>query len=154
VICRYKHRDSEVILDAIPTEASIVGFTNDWLKVAFVYAEEVSLPSGKEIRAITPPYLLATKLEAFATRGKDDLYGSRDFEDVIALIDGREELIDEVSASPKELRSYVSQELERIGGLEDFESGLEGALPMAPETPERVELVLLPRIEALKACRP
>jgi UDP-glucose 4-epimerase len=37
-----------------------------------------------------PAYLLATKLEAFRSRGKDDLYGSRDFEDIIALIDGRE----------------------------------------------------------------
>lgn len=37
----------------------------------------------------SPPCLLATKLEAFKSRGREDLLGSRDFGDVIALIDGR-----------------------------------------------------------------
>lgn len=41
------------------------------------------------ILAIPPSFLLATKLEAFRTRDKLDFYGSRDFGDVVVLIDGR-----------------------------------------------------------------
>ena len=54
----------------MPTEASILGFENRWQKEAFPHAAEVTLPSGRSIRAVPPPYLLATKWEAFRSRGK------------------------------------------------------------------------------------
>jgi hypothetical protein len=73
VICRFRHPDSGLVLDLMPTEASILGFQNRWQGEAFPHAVEVALPSGRSIRAIPPPFLLATKLEAFKTRGKGDL---------------------------------------------------------------------------------
>jgi len=57
-----------------------------------------------------PAYLLATKIEAFNGRGREDFLASRDFGDVIALIDGREELPAEVQQSEKELRAYLARE--------------------------------------------
>jgi predicted nucleotidyltransferase len=50
------------------------------------------LPSGVSIRVVSPVYLMATKLEAFGDRGKDDCLSSRDFEDIALLVDSREEL--------------------------------------------------------------
>ena len=146
VICRFKHPASGLLLDVMPTEASILGFENRWQGEAFPHAVEVELPSGQPVRAIPPPYLLATKLEAFRTRGKDDFYGSRDFGDVVALIDGREELLDEVAGAPAPLREYVAGQLDELSRHPVFDSGLEGALPSSPETLERVELVMRPRI--------
>ena len=154
VICRFKHPNSGLLLDVMPTEASILGFRNRWQAEAFPHAIEVQLPSGQIIRAIPPAYLLATKLEAFRTRGKEDFYGSRDFSDVVVLVDGREELLDEVAAAPEPLRVYLAGQLEELSGHPAFDNGLEGALPSAPETQERVELVIRPRISTIIAAGP
>lgn len=153
VICRFKHPDSGLLLDVMPTEASILGFENRWQGEAFPHAIDTALPSGQLIRAIPPPYLLATKLEAFKTRGKNDFYGSRDFADVVALIDGREELLAEVAKAPSTLREYVAGQLNELTRHPVFDSGLEGALPASPETRERVELVLHPRIREIVVCK-
>lgn len=149
VICRFKHPGSSLVLDVMPTEASILGFENYWQGEAFPHAADVALPSGQLIRAIPPPYLLATKLEAFRTRGRVDFYGSRDFGDVVALIDGREELPAEMARAPAPLREYVSDQLNGLSGHPVFDSGLEGALPSGPETQARVELVIRPRVAAI-----
>lgn len=149
VICRFKHPDSGLLLDVMPTEASILGFESRWQGEAFPHAVEVGLPSGKSIRAIPPPYLLAAKLEAFKTRGKGDLYGSRDFGDAVALIDGREELTAEVANAPAALREYVAGQLNALSRHPVFDNGLEGALPPSPETRARVELVIRPRVATI-----
>lgn len=151
VICRFEHSDSGLILDVMPTDASILGFENRWQKKAFPNAGPRTLPSGAVIEAVPPPYLIATKLEAFAARGKGDLYGSRDFEDVVALVDGREELIGELVKAPDELREYVSGQLRGLSKDEAFGAAVEGALRGGPETQERFELVLRPRIEEIVA---
>jgi hypothetical protein len=39
------------------------------------------------IAAVSPPFLIATKLEAFASRGCNDYIASRDFADVVSLLD-------------------------------------------------------------------
>lgn len=149
VICRFRHRDSGLILDAMPTEAPILGFENRWQTEAFGRAVAVELPSGRSIRAVPPAYLLATKLEAFRSRGDGDLYGSRDFEDVVALVDSREELVGEVAAGPPALRDFVSAQLGRLARADEFDSAAEGALKGGPETQERFEVVVQPRIWAL-----
>jgi hypothetical protein len=66
VICRKRHRESGLILDVMPSEARILGFANRWQGAALPHAALVQLPSGVEIRAVSPPYLIATKLEGLA----------------------------------------------------------------------------------------
>ncbi len=149
VICRFKHPQSGLVLDVMPTEASILGFRNDWQAEAFHRAAEIALPSGRAIRVITPPYLLATKLEAFRDRGKEDFYASRDFGDAIALIDGREELSAEIAVAAEPLREYVSGRLDELSRHPNFDYGIEGALPFGPEAKERVEMVVWPRISRI-----
>ncbi|MEK6272746.1 MAG: hypothetical protein AABM42_08885 [Actinomycetota bacterium] len=70
VICRWLHDETELVLDAMPADASILGFENHWQREALPHAVDMTLPSGRQIRAVSPPYLMATKLEAFAGRGK------------------------------------------------------------------------------------
>lgn len=149
VICRFKHLDSGLVLDVMPTEASILGFENRWQKEAFAHTVHVSLPSGKEIRAIPPPFLLGTKLEAFTTRGKSDFLGSRDFSDLVTLVDGREELVEEVVTAPDELQVYIGEQLLHLAQHRDFDRGLEGALPSTPESRGRVDRVIWPRVRQL-----
>lgn len=68
---------------------SDLGFANPWQGAAVPHAIDRRLPSGRSIAAVSPPYLMATKLEAFADRGHEDLIASRDFADIVTLLDGR-----------------------------------------------------------------
>lgn len=149
VICRWRHGD--LILDAMPTDASILGFSNRWQAEAVPYAIRRRLPSGAEIAAVSPPFLVATKLEAFAGRGRDDYMGSRDFADVISLLDGRAELVGEVEASPAELRAYLAGEFARHQGHRRFADGVYGGLLPDDASQARAELIVLPQIEAIIA---
>lgn len=149
VICRFNHLKSGLVLDVMPTKATLLGFENKWLGEAFAHAIEVKLHAGQSIKAIPPPFLLATKLEAFAGRGKHDFYGSRDFEDVVRLVDGRAELVDEVAEAPEELRHYIAHELRRLSKHRDFDGGLEGAIPMGLAARDRIDEVVLPRVREL-----
>jgi Nucleotidyl transferase AbiEii toxin, Type IV TA system len=154
VICRFRLPRSALILDVMPTKASILGFENRWLREAFPRGVPYTLPSGREIKVVPPVSLMATKLEAFASRGGGDLYGSKDFEDLIRLLDGREELVEELKGADVDVKAFVSQGLARLSRLETFESAAEGALGGGPETLDRFELVLRPRIRQVRALPP
>jgi len=148
VICRWRH-PSGLILDAMPSQPGILGFENRWQGAAIPHAIERELPSGARIRAASPPYLLATKLEAFKGRGHRDFLGSHDFGDIIALIDGREELIDEVAQAPDDVRTFIAAELADL--LEDprFADGLFGAMQPDAASQARIDDVVMPRLRAL-----
>jgi hypothetical protein len=151
VICRFRYPNTELVLDVMPTEPSILGFENRWQGAAFRHAEEIGLPSGQTIEVIQPPFLVATKLEAFRSRGRQDFFASRDFADVVALIDGREEIEREIGSASGELRRYVAEELLELSLHPEFDRGLEGALPSSPESRERVDRVIWPRLRQVMA---
>jgi hypothetical protein len=108
-----------------------------------------TFPQAERFEQSHPPFLLATKLEAFESRGKGDFYGSRDFQDIIVLIDGREELQDEVNDAPDKLRAFVAGRFEQLARNQAFDSGIQGALLPGPETQERAELVVKRRIREM-----
>ena len=151
VICRFEHPVTGLILDVMPTEPAILGFENRWQGEAFLHAAEFPLPNGSRIKVVEPPYLLATKLDAFRSRGNQDFLGSRDFSDVVSLLDGREELAGEVEGAGEKLQAYVAGQLRELSSNPEFDRGLEGALPSSPESRERVDLVLWPRVRELIA---
>ncbi len=67
---RWVHGD--LVLDVMPVEASVLGFSNLWYRGAMATASRATLPSGAVIRLITAPFLLGTKMEAFRGRGRGD----------------------------------------------------------------------------------
>ena len=93
-VCRWKSGD--VILDIMPTDPKILGFGNEWYEAASNNAETVTLDSGQSIKMVSAPYFLITKLEAFKGRGNGDYLMSHDIEDIVAVLDGRPEIFDEV----------------------------------------------------------
>lgn len=103
-----------VVLDVMPTDSSILGFSNRWYPSAIAHADWTGLPSGKSIRMVSAPYFLITKLEAFDGRGHGDYLMSHDIEDIVAVFDGRKELVDEVRAASSELIKVL---VERFKGL-------------------------------------
>lgn len=149
VICRWRHRDEDLILDAMPADAAILGFENRWQGASIPHAIERTLPSGARIRAAPPGYLLATKVEAFNGRGRGDFLGSRDFGDMIALLDGREELVAEVRESGADLRAYLAGEFKYLREHPRFREGVSGALRADIASQTRAKAVVLPRIDQL-----
>jgi len=59
---------------------------------------------------VNPVYFIATKLEAWKGRGKNDPLESRDLEDILNLVDGREELLDEVRGAGADVQAYIADE--------------------------------------------
>jgi predicted nucleotidyltransferase len=148
--CRYRLDD--LILDAMPTDPAILGFTNQWYPEAIHTALERILPSGLTIRLVAPAYFLGTKLEAFYGRGKGDYYGSHDLEDLLTVVDGRREIEKEIEKATPALKAYLN---EKVGALlEDaqFCYALEGHLPGDPGSQARVP-ILLRRLKAIAAMR-
>lgn len=123
--CRWRHED--LILDVMPTDEGVLGFTNSWFAPAIASAAEMEI-AGLRVRVITSTYFLATKLEAFRRRGNDDYRGSHDLEDVIAVVDGRPEIVDEVRQAPRDVRSYIASEMRRLFDAQQFLDALPGFL--------------------------
>lgn len=62
-LCRWVQ--ANVILDVMPLDEHILGFSNRWYRAAMEAANAIGLSEGLSIRVITAPYFIATKLEAF-----------------------------------------------------------------------------------------
>ena len=149
-ICRWRYRDLEVNL--MPTDPDILGFANRWYPLAVSSAEEVQLPNGLAIRLIRAPLFVATKFEAFADRGKQDLLGSHDMEDIINVLDGRSELPDEIRGAPdNELQTYLAEQCASLLALPNFMNYLPGLLQQDAALPERVAEVELHGCGAVQA---
>lgn len=138
----------------MPARAEILGFENRWQAAALPHAVRRELPSGATIRAAPPPYLLAMKLEAFRGRGKGDFIASRDFEDIVTLLDRRPELIEEVRTADSELRGFVADEMRRLLGEPNFPDGVAAALPPDVASQGRASEVIRPAFEALADLAP
>lgn len=149
-LCRWGIQGIKV--DVMPTREEILGFTNRWYAEAMREADEADLGSGVTIRLVSAPHFVATKLEAFRARGAEDYQTSHDLEDVVAVVDGRAELTDEVRASDSALREYLSEAIAELLDDEAFLDALPGFLPGDAASQARLPLVLQ-RLRALAACR-
>lgn len=129
-VCRWRVTGlRSVIVDVMPALEHILGFSNRWYPLALETAVPVQLPSGREIRLVNAPVFVATKLEAFAGRGKGDYLSSHDLEDLLAIIDGRATLFDECQASVLELRAYLAERFDMLLKTTAFVDALSGHLP-------------------------
>jgi predicted nucleotidyltransferase len=149
-LCRWIHE--ETILDVMPLNEKILGFSNRWYRSAMEVAITRRMSHDLEIRMVTAPFFLATKLEAFKGRGKGDLFGSRDLEDLISVIDGRAETVAEVRAQTPELQQYVRTEISRLLARQGFLDALPGYLLPDAASQSRVSIVL-ERLEELAVVR-
>jgi hypothetical protein len=138
-VCRWVNED--LILDLMPTDPSILGFSNRWYRPALEHAETIRVEQY-EIRVITAPYFLATKLEAFHGRGRNDYRSSHDLEDILTVIDGRAEITKEVFAVEPELRQYLRNEFQSLLESRNFLEALPGHLLPDAASQQRAGLVI------------
>lgn len=138
-LCRWMVKGVQV--DIMPMEEAILGFSNRWYKDLQDNSHVREIAPGRSIRLVSAPYLLATKLEAFLNRGGKDLWMSHDITDIISLVDGRPELLDELAQAPVSARLFVKKTLKGLlaAGLGD---SIEAHLPADPFSEARAAIVV------------
>lgn len=138
VICRWQKND--LILDLMPTDKNILGFSNPWYKSAIQQKVSSEL-DDMTLYHISAPYFIATKLEAFISRGNNDYWSSHDLEDIISVIDGRIELYDEIKCSDPILVEFIQNKFQGMLNEEQFIEALPGYLPPDSASQERINLL-------------
>ncbi|WP_093385426.1 hypothetical protein [Variovorax sp. OV329] len=133
-MCRW--RKGELILDVMPSQEVLGHSVNRWYAEAVKAPQKVVLPSGDAIHIITAPFFVATKLESFNSRGEQD-YLHHDMEDILNIVDGREELLTELASAPEAVRMFVQEEIDGYLADETFVDRLEWMFPDG-----RAELVI------------
>ena len=150
-VCRWVR--GAMILDVMPLDEKILGFSNRWYRAALGASVTKKLRDDLEIRMVTAPFFVATKLEAFKGRQRRDFLGSHDLEDVVSVVDGRETLSAEVRAAGSELSEYVGREIAKLLANPGFIDALLGFL--LPDSASQLRIgIALGRLQNLASIRP
>ena len=126
-ICRWLK--GPLVVDLMPVDEKILGFTNKWYENGFSTAEKVKASEDVEISIFSFPYFIASKLEALMSRGLKDLTTSQDFEDILFAIDGRKTFFEDLSKAASEIQGFFRKSFNKIIAQPDFENAFRGNLP-------------------------
>lgn len=108
ILCRYLLSDLKV--DVMPIDEKILGFSNRWYAKGFETAIEKTIDDQYKIKIFTPPYFIASKIEAFKGRGNNDGRMSHDFEDIVFILENRSSIWKEMDTSDLLLKKYLMDE--------------------------------------------
>lgn len=108
VICRY--RVQGIIVDVMPTGENILGFSNIWYPEGYKHAIDYRIDDENVVKIFDTPYFIASKLEAFKNRGKNDGRTSTDFEDIIYVFENRRSVWSDMEAAPSNVQKYLKQQ--------------------------------------------
>jgi predicted nucleotidyltransferase len=139
-LCRWLH--GEIKVDVMPLDEKVLGFSNRWYPQAIEFAEHREIEEGLTIRVVTAPYFYATKLEAFKGRGEGDYIASHDLEDIITVVDGRPQLLDELRNAQADVRSYCAKETGLLLETREFIDAIPGFLLPDSTSQARVSVVI------------
>ena len=137
-----------IAVDVMPTDEEILGFSNQWYRDAMQHAAVQLIADDMAIRLVTAPYFLATKIDAFHNRGADDFIASHDMEDIITLLDGRPEVIEEIKTAPDDVKHFLSRKFDDFLHNRAFLDALPGHLLPDSASQQRVPM-LMERIKAV-----
>jgi predicted nucleotidyltransferase len=115
-------------LDLVPLDEKVLGFANRWYRAGFANATASEPEPGLILRHLSAPYFLATKFEAFKDRGRNDVYLSHDLEDIITVVDGRIELLDEISQASTDVKAHVVSNIRALVMHPEIENALPGII--------------------------
>jgi len=138
-ICRWIFKG--IILDVMPPSRDVLGWDTRWLLQALLSAVVVD-PNAPDIRIVTAPCFLASKIEAFEGRGKNDFISSHDMEDFISVINGRETIVDDIKCSDLKLQHYLANKIACFLKQSLFVESLDGHLADESDIPARKKIVL------------
>ncbi len=150
VICRWLAKN--LVVDLMPSREGILGFSNRWYVSAIPHRQRTVLPNGIEISIIDAPHFIATKLEAFASRGKGDMFQSHDLEDIVAVFSGRSELPMEIAGAPEEVKNFICRSVFGLTNRPGVHDAVEGHLASLLDSKSRSTIVLERLREVASQC--
>lgn len=125
VICRYKIQG--MIVDIMPTEASVIGFSNQWYPEGFKNAISINM-GDCIIKIFSLPYFLASKIEAFKGRGRGNYILSSDFEDIVYVLENNNEVVSLIRQASPRVLEYLKQSILEFQNDSDFEEAVKAHL--------------------------
>lgn len=125
-LCRWKFKNIKV--DIMSPTSEVFGFTNRWYEEG-VHKSKNLKPPYPEVRIFTVAYFMATKIEAFNNRGKEDYLASPDLEDIIAILESHsvDNFIKSIEDSSEEVKVFIKKHLESFIQNNKFLDALPGA---------------------------
>lgn len=111
VTCRFTYDD--VIIDVMATKEVGWAPSDPWFEPGFHALVPWEIDEQTTIQIFPLPYFLATKFSAFRDRGGDPRT-SKDFEDIIYVLDNRLNLVDEIISAPSDVRKYLVSEMQEL----------------------------------------
>ena len=102
-ICRWRGHD--LILDIVPLNPDVLGFSNRWYEPGWELAQTVPTAAGP-IQILEFGHYLASKLEAYQQRGTDPRM-SHDLEDVILALAARQSLSDDLGRFTEKVAEFL-----------------------------------------------
>lgn len=136
-ICRWIYRGE--IVDIMPDDAKIMGFTNRWYHEALLFKETRKLSNGISIYIFSLPYYVATKLEAAKKRGGDDWRFSHDFEDIVYILNYCPDFLVSAREASSELKLYLKREFAGLLCRDNIMEEVECMLPYGEE--DRIDYI-------------
>ena len=125
VLCRYQVKG--IIVDVMPTNASVIGFSNRWYADGFKFAKSIQL-DDLPIKIFTLPFFIASKIEAFKSRGQNNYLFSSDFEDIVYVLENNVNISPLIAESPKDVQQYLKQCFREFLKDTEFEEGVSAHL--------------------------
>ncbi len=131
-------------LDLVPLDEKVLGFANVWYRTGFANAILSEPEPGSRLKHLSAPYFLATRFEAYKDRGRNDVYASHDLEDIIAVVDGRAELYDELTQASADVKAYVVSNIHALMEHPEITNAMSGIVLRPIRVP-----VVLQRLRAI-----
>lgn len=138
VVCRFRYED--VIVDVMSTQSVGWASSNRWFQPGFKYLETTDI-DGISINILSFPYFLATKFEAYYNRGRSDPLTSKDYEDIVYLIDFVENIPDLVRNSPLDVKDFLLKWFDKIRSDDRLQEAILAQLYYETQE-ERFEMIM------------
>lgn len=113
-----------VVVEFLPPVPGITDFADRWYPEVLRSAQRTH-----EIWHAAAPAFLATKINAFLDGRRGDFTSSKDIEDILAVMDGREEVVEEIFDARLELREWLIGKISYFLENGDFLNALPGHIP-------------------------
>ena len=111
VVCRFRYEG--ILVDVMATHPVGWAPANRWFAPGFDHL--ISRESdGQTFRLLSLPYFMATKFDAHADRGGSDPRTSKDFEDLVYLLDYVVNLEQQILTAPEDVKTYLIAQFEAI----------------------------------------
>ena len=122
-----RYNIENTVVDLMPT-GNVTGVTNIWYANGYKNSVDYEIDDLITVRIFRAVYCIASKLEAFKSSTRkynNDGRQSRDFEDIVFILENRRNIWDEFEKTDHTLKSYLKDEFKRLLAIPYFEEWLD-----------------------------